>query len=114
MEQEAWIWVGDKRCYALDKQQAVGRVQIYTYVYMYIYECIKKILELEFQTEDKIKPYADFILITMLPHSAGNQAWQSWISLERQVRNAYDASKRWQANEYEYESQSQSQYIIAE
>jgi len=30
----------------------------------------------------------------MLPHSDGNQAWQSWISLERQVRNA---------NEYEYE-----------
>lgn len=71
---------------------------------------MKQILELEFQTEDKIKPYADFILITMLPHSDGNQAWQSWISLERQVRNAYDASKRCQANEYEYESKSQSQY----
>lgn len=42
--------VPSKRCYALDKQQAVGQVS-----------------QSESKSESEIKPYADFILITEVP-----------------------------------------------
>lgn len=41
-----------------------------------------EIRELAFSTEDEIKPYADFILITRLPHSA----WQSGMAKLDQLR----------------------------
>lgn len=82
-----------KRCYALDKATSsrtsrgllclctTTTTTLCVYVHTDPYD-LYEIRELAFSTEDEIKPYADFILITRLPHSA----WQSGMAKLDQLR----------------------------